>query len=294
MNSFLSATTTGLILAVLALGLVISYGVLRTVDLTVDGAFTAGAAVAGMLLVGGVDATVATLAGALAGAVCGLLTGLFQTRLRVPQLLAGMITTTGLYSINLLLMGGGNLPLATPQTVFESFAALAPAVPAVVTEIAVGVLVVASLVLALRRFFRSALGLSLLAVGDNAAMAESVGVNTGAMTVLGLGLSNGLVALSGALFAQYQGFANVQMGLGMLVAGLASVVLGDSLLRARFIGRRLAGGVVGALVTRYVVAGALLAGLDASALKLLTAILLLAVLVLPDRMRRLAGGWRRG
>ena len=294
MNSFLSATTTGLILAVLALGLVISYGVLRTVDLTVDGAFTAGAAVAGMLLVGGVDATVATLAGALAGAVCGLLTGLFQTRLRVPQLLAGMITTTGLYSINLLLMGGGNLPLATPQTVFESFAALAPAVPAVVTEIAVGVLVVASLVLALRRFFRSALGLSLLAVGDNAAMAESVGVNTGAMTVLGLGLSNGLVALSGALFAQYQGFANVQMGLGMLVAGLASVVLGDSLLRARFIGRRLAGGVVGALVTRYVVAGALLAGLDASALKLLTAILLLAVLVLPDRMRQLAGGWRRG
>jgi putative ABC transport system permease protein len=293
-NSFLSATTTGLILAVLALGLVISYGVLRTVDLTVDGAFTAGAAVAGMLLVGGVDATVATLAGALAGAVCGLLTGLFQTRLRVPQLLAGMITTTGLYSINLLLMGGGNLPLATPQTVFESFAALAPAVPAVVTEIAVGVLVVASLVLALRRFFRSALGLSLLAVGDNAAMAESVGVNTGAMTVLGLGLSNGLVALSGALFAQYQGFANVQMGLGMLVAGLASVVLGDSLLRARFIGRRLAGGVVGALVIRYVVAGALLAGLDASALKLLTAILLLAVLVLPDRMRRLAGGWRRG
>jgi putative ABC transport system permease protein len=293
-NSFLAATTTGLILAVLALGLVISYGVLRTVDLTVDGAFTAGAALAGVLLVRGANPTVATLAGALAGAVCGLLTGVFQTRLRVPQLLAGMITTTGLYSINLLMMEGGNLPLATPQTVFEAFAALAPGVPAVGTEIAVGVLVVASLVLALRRFFRSALGLSLLAVGDNPAMAESVGVNTGAMTVLGLGLSNGLVALSGALFAQYQGFANVQMGLGMLVAGLASVVLGDSLLRARFIGRRLAGGVVGALVTRYVVAGALLAGLDASALKLLTASLLLAVLVLPNRMRKLAGGWRGG
>lgn len=293
MNSFLSATTTGLILSVLALGMVISYGVLRTVDLTVDGAFTAGAAMAGMLLLRGENATVATLAGALAGTACGLLTGLFQTRLRVPQLLAGMITTTGLYSINLLLMGGGNLSLATPQTVFEAFAALAPAVPAVMTEIAVGVLVVGTMVLVLYRFFRSALGLSLLAVGDNAAMAESVGVNTGAMTVLGLGLANGLVAMSGALFAQYQGFANVQMGIGMLVAGLASVVLGDSVLRARFIGRRLAGGVVGALVIRYVVAGALLAGLDASALKLLTAVLLLAVLVLPDRMRQLAGGWRR-
>jgi putative ABC transport system permease protein len=293
-NAFLSATTTGLILGVLALGLAISFGVLRVVDLTVDGAFTAGAALAGMLLVGGANATFATLAGCLAGAACGILTGLFQTRLRVPQLLAGMITTTGLYSINLLLMGGGNLPLAAPETVFESFAALVPGVPAVITEITVGTLVIAILVAALYRFFRSALGLSLLAVGDNPAMAESVGVNTGAMTVLGLGLSNGLVATSGALFAQYQGFANVQMGLGMLVAGLASVVLGDSILRARFIGRRLAGGVLGALVTRYVVAAALLAGLDASALKLLTAAMLLVVLVVPDRVRKLAGGWPRG
>jgi putative ABC transport system permease protein len=178
--------------------------------------------------------------------------------------------------------------------VFEAFAALAPAIPAEVTAIAVGALVVAFLVVALHRFFRSTLGLALLAVGDNATMAESVGVNTGAMTVLGLALANGLVALAGALFAQYQGFANVQMGLGMLVAGLAAVVLGDSLLRARFIGRRLAGGVIGALVIRYAVGGALLAGLDASALKLLTAGLLLAVLVLPEHMRRLAGGWRRG
>lgn len=294
MNAFLSATTTGLILGVLALGLAISFGVLRTVDLTVDGAFTAGAAVTAMILVRGGEATTATLAGGVAGAACGVVTGLFQTKLRVPQLLAGMITTTGLYSINLVLMEGGNLPLATPETVFELFSGLAPTVPAQVTEIAVGILVVGSLVAALYRFFRSALGLSLLAVGDNAAMAEAVGVNTGAMTVLGLGLSNGLVALSGALFAQYQGFANVQMGIGMLVAGLASVVLGDSLLRARFIGRRLAGGVLGALVIRYVVAGALLAGLDASALKLLTAALLLLVLVVPDRLRKLAGGWRGG
>lgn len=292
MNAFLSATTTGLILGVLALGLAISFGVLRTVDLTVDGAFTAGAAVTAMILVRGGEATIATLAGGVAGAACGVVSGLFQTKLRVPQLLAGMITTTGLYSINLVLMEGGNLPLATPETVFELFSGLAPTVPAQVTEIAVGILVVGSLVAALYRFFRSALGLSLLAVGDNAAMAEAVGVNTGAMTVLGLGLSNGLVALSGALFAQYQGFANVQMGIGMLVAGLASVVLGDSLLRARFIGRRLAGGVLGALVIRYVVAGALLAGLDASALKLLTAALLLLVLVVPDRLRKLAGGWR--
>jgi putative ABC transport system permease protein len=293
-NAFLSATTTGLILGVLALGLVISFGVLRTVDLTVDGAFTAGAALAGMLLVRGENAIIATMAGGLAGAACGVLTGFFQTKLGVPQLLAGMITTTGLYSINLLLMEGGNLPLATTETVFEMFSGLVPAVPAQVPEIVVGILVVGSLVAALYRFFRSALGLSLLAVGDNAAMAESVGVNTGAMTVLGLGLSNGLVALSGALFAQYQGFANVQMGLGMLVAGLASVVLGDSLLRARSIGRRLAGGVLGSLMTRYVVAGALFAGLDASALRLLTAGLLLLVLVLPDRLRRLAEGWKRG
>jgi putative ABC transport system permease protein len=293
-NAFLSATTTGLILGVLALGLAISFGVLRTVDLTVDGAFTAGAAVTAMILVRGGEATIATLAGGVAGAACGVATGLFQTKLRVPQLLAGMITTTGLYSINLVLMEGGNLPLATPETVFELFSGLAPGVPSQILEIAVGILVVGSLVAALHRFFRSALGLSLLAVGDNAAMAEAVGVNTGAMTVLGLGLSNGLVALSGALFAQYQGFANVQMGIGMLVAGLASVVLGDSLLRARFIGRRLAGGVLGALVIRYVVAGALLAGLDASALKLLTAALLLLVLVVPDRLRKLAGGWRGG
>jgi putative ABC transport system permease protein len=293
-NAFLSATTAGLILAVLALGVVISFGVLRAVDLTVDGAFATGAAVTGVLLVGGMNAMLATLAGGLAGTACGFVTGGLQTGLGVPQLLAGMITTTGLYSIDLVLMGGGNLPLANPSTVFENFAARVPGVPAEVTAIVVGILVVGVLVAVLWWFFRSAIGLALLAVGINPGMAESVGVHTGAMTVLGLGLANGLVALAGALFAQFQGFANVQMGQSMLVAGLAAVVLGDSVLRARGISLRLAGAVVGALLARYAVAGALFAGLDASALKLLTAVLLVIVLVIPERMRKLAMGWSRG
>jgi putative ABC transport system permease protein len=286
-NVLLSATTVGLLLALLALGVVASYGVLRIVDLTVDGAFTTGAAIAGLLLVRGAPASLATLAGAAGGFLCGLVTGLCQTRLGVPQLLAGMITTTALYSVDILLMSGGNLSLAAPQTVFETAAGLVPGVPAPIVGLGVTLVLVASLVAVLWWFFRTDLGLALLAVGSSPVMADSVGISTPAMTVFGLGLGNGLVALSGALFAQFQGFVNVQMGLGMLVTGLAAVVLGGALLGTRGIGRRLIGAVAGAVAFQYVVAGALLAGLDANALKLLTAGFLLIVLVAPAGLRRL-------
>ncbi|TFG48626.1 MAG: ABC transporter permease, partial [Gemmatimonadales bacterium] len=205
MNVFLSATSVGLLLALLALGVAISYSVLRTIDLTVDGSFMTGAAIAGMLLIRGVPASLATLGGALGGVGCGLVTGIFQTKFGVPHLLAGMITTTGLYSVNLAIMGGGNLPLAAPVTVFEAVAGSAPMVTAELATAGVLLLLAGMLVVLLRWFFRSSLGLALLAVGDNPTMAEAVAVDTAGMTILGLGISNGLVALSGALFAQYQG-----------------------------------------------------------------------------------------
>ena len=305
MNLLIGAATIGLILAPLALGVFISYRIYHRIDLTVDGSFGVGAAVVAALLVRDVGPLPATALGTAAGVVAGGITGILHTQLMVNALLAGVLTSTALYSVNLFLMGGGNVSLASAQsivTLAERLGQRLLGLPADLTLlgttvsggriaelILMGVLA-GGLALGLALFLGTDLGLAMRAAGNNPQMAKAVGIDVDRMVVLGLGLSNGLVALAGGLLAQYEGFANIQMGIGAVVTGVATLMVGETLVGKRPLWRWIAGAVVGALVFRLLVAAALRAGLATDALKLVTALLVLTVLVLPELLRRIRGG----
>ena len=300
MNLLIGALTIGLILALLGLGVFVSYRIYHTLDLTADGSYAIGAAVAAALLVHGWNPYVATSVAVLAGAAAGGITGVLRTRLLVNALLAGVLTSTALYSVCLFVMGSGNLSLAgtdhlgkagegvaaglgLPETVNIAGDAVSGA--SVATLILAALLVVA-IAAALALFLGTELGSAMRAAGNNPQMARAIALDVNGMIVLGLCLSNGLVALSGALFAQYSGFANIQMIIGAVVTGLANLMLGEALLGRRPLWRWIAGAVAGAVLFRLLVAAAVRAGLDSNALKLVTAALVLAVLVPPRLSRR--------
>lgn len=300
----------GLILAPLALGVFISYRVYHTLDLTADGSFGVGAAVVAALLVRGMPAVPATALGMAAGIMAGGITGVLHTRFLVGALLAGVLTSTALYSVSLFIMGSGNVSLAgadgfvnLADRLGRSVLGLPPRLTLAGAEVSganiatlvILVLLIAVLVFGLTRFLGTDLGLAMRAAGHNPQMAKAVSINVDWMIVLGLGLSNGLIALSGALMAQYEGFASIQMGIGAVVTGVATLMVGETLLGKRRLGRWIAGAAVGAVVFRLLVALAIRAGLNPNALKLVTALFVLAVLVIPtltqrSRQRRLAAG----
>ena len=305
MNLFFGALSVGLVLALLGLGVYISYRILDTFDLTVDGSFAFGAVIAGVLLSRGLTSFWASAAGFVAGMSAGAVSGLIHRRLGVSRLLSGLLVATALYSLDLMIMGGGDISLASTRTLpiqaFELWQRLGGAESgARILGIEVSARTLATFlailpavgmaVFLVDRFFRTSLGLAMRATGDNAQMARSVGIDDATVFIAGLAVSNGLVGLSGALFAQYQGFVTIQMSVGMLVMGLAAVAIDEGLLRGRSLGARIAGVVGGSILLRLLVALALAAGLPANTLKLVTAILVLLVLILPDlaRHRRLA------
>jgi putative ABC transport system permease protein len=295
-NLLIGAATTGLILALLGLGVFISYRVYDTLDLTADGSFGLGAAVAGSLLVAHVHPLSATFLATIAGILAGAITGILHTEFLVSALLAGVLTSTALYSVSLFVMGSGNLSLASADslaTLAERLGQRMLGLPASVTLLGTSVsggsvamlvlmvLLAGGLALALGLFMGTDLGLAMRAAGNNPQMAKALAIDVDRMFVLGLGLSNGLIALAGALYAQFQGFADITMGIGALVTGLANLMVGEALLGRRRIGRWITGAVVGAVVFRLLVAAAVRAGLNQNALKLVTALLVLGVLVLP-------------
>ncbi|HEY7502875.1 MAG TPA: hypothetical protein VH700_02160 [Gemmatimonadales bacterium] len=301
MNLLIGAVTIGLILAPLALGVFISYRVYNTLDLTVDGSFGLGAAVVAALLLREAPPVAATVVATIGGGVAGLVTGLLHARLLVSALLAGVLTSTALYSVNLVLMRGGNVSLTASDTVMTAAERLGRrflGIPESVTlfgtvvsgsrvaELVFMALLAGALAVALARFLGTDLGMAMRASGNNPRMARSVGIDVDRMVVAGLALSNGLVALAGALFAQYEGFANIQMGVGAVVMGIATLLVGETLVGRRTLARSLAGAVAGAVVYRLIVAFAIRAGLSPNALKLVTAVMVLAVLVLPRLGRR--------
>jgi putative ABC transport system permease protein len=303
-NLLIGAATTGLILALLGLGVFISYRVYKTLDLTADGSFGLGAAVAGALLVMHVHPLAATAVATITGIVAGAITGILHTEFLVSALLAGVLTSTALYSVSLFVMGSGNLSLASADSLVTVAERLGPRLlglpPSLtvlgttvnggsVATLALMALLAGGLALSLALFMGTDLGLAMRASGNNPQMAKALAIDVDRMFVLGLGLSNGLIALAGALSAQFQGFADIQMGIGALVTGLANLMVGEALLGRRPIGRWIAGAVVGAVVFRLLVAGAVRAGLNMNALKLVTALFVLAVLVLPRLMPR---AWR--
>lgn len=301
MNLLIGATTIGLILALLGLGVFISYRVYRTLDLTADGSFGLGAAIVAALLVAQVRPLPATLLAATAGVIAGGITGVLHTQFLVSTLLAGVLTSTALYSVIIFVMGSGNLSIASTDSLMtlaermgQRLLDLPPSLTILGTSVSGGslaalmlmALVTGGFALALWVFMSTNLGLAMRATGNNPQMAKALAIDVDRMLVLGLGLSNGLIALAGALYAQFQGFANIEMGIGALIAGLANLMVGEALVGRRPIGRWIAGAVVGAVVFRLLVAAAIRAGLTPNALKLVTAVFVLGILVLPRLLHR--------
>lgn len=300
MTLLLSAWTIGLILSLLALGTYISFRIFHFPDITVEGSLTLGAATAARLIVQGHNPLLATAAGALAGFAAGATTGVLHTRFKIHKLLAGILTMTALYSINLHVMGKSNVPLLSNRTLVTSAEDIAIRIlhretlnvagwEVTLTDAAsvIFALVFASLTgLALYWFFRTDFGSAMRAAGDNEQMIRALGVSVENMTILGLALSNGLVALAGALLTQYQGFADVQMGVGTVVWGLASVIIGEALIGSESLGLTIVGSIMGSVLFRLMVAIALRWGLDPNDLKLITASFVFIALVLPTAMNR--------
>ena len=303
MTVLVGALTIGLILALLALGVFISFRVFAFPDITADGSITLGACVTATLIVQRqMGPALATLAGFVCGLLAGAATGILHTRFKIQGLLAGILVMTALYSINLHILGRSNLPFQEQTTLATygerlgatilrgraSVDVLGWSVPARdLSMLLLALSVIAVCGAALYLFFRTNLGTAMRATGDNPQMIRALGVNTGNMMVAGLALSNGLIALSGSLFAQYQGFADVQMGIGMVVWGLASVIIGEALVGAGHLGLTIVGVIIGSVLFRQLLAIALRAGLNPNDLKLITALFVFVALVLPMLISRL-------
>jgi len=288
--SLLGALEIGLVFSLVALGVLISFRLLRFPDLTVDGSFPLGGAVAATLISGGMDPFSATVAATAAGAVAGLITGWLNVRLRIMDLLASILMMIALYSVNLRIMGKPNVPLITDPTVFTI---LQPGwLSDYVARPLILVVVVVAVKLLLDWFLATQTGLAMRATGSNGRMARAQGVNTGGMVLAGMALSNALVGLAGALFAQTQGGADISMGIGTIVIGLAAVIVGESILPSRKLVLATLAVILGAIVYRFFIALALnsdFIGLQAQDLNLVTAVLVTIALVIPMMKRRLLG-----
>ena len=289
MIASLGAIEIGLFFGLVALGVYISFRIINFPDLTVDGSFPLGGAVAATLIVAGVDPFVATAAATVAGAAAGAITAWLNVRLRIMQLLASILVMIALYSVNLRVMGKPNIALINDATVF-SLVDFGLVPDYVLKPLVLLAIVIAAKVL-LDLFFASESGLAMRATGGNPRMARAQGISTDRQTIVGLALSNALVALAGALFVQSQGGADISMGIGTIVIGLAAVIIGETIVPARSLVVTTAACVVGALLYRFFIALALnsdFIGLKAQDLNLVTAVLVAFALLVPAYKRRIA------
>ena len=279
---FLGAIEIGLVFGLVGLGVFLSFRVLNFPDLTVDGSVPLGAAVCATLIVNGVNPWLATLAAMIVGSCAGLVTALLNLRFNILHLLASILTMIALYSINLRIMGKPNVAVIGDPTIIKQFAFIGLTNPQLKPLIA-AVIVVIALFLVIR-FLASDYGLAMRATGANPRMARAMGVDTRQATYVGMALSNSLVALAGALFAQMNGYADVTMGTGVIVVGLAAVILGEAICGTRSIVVWAIGCVIGSLIYRMAVAFALnsqFLGITSSDLNLVTAVLVAIALILP-------------
>jgi putative ABC transport system permease protein len=279
MELWVGALNLGFLYAFMTMGVFITFRVQDFPDITVDGSFTTGASVAAVLIVSGVNPFLALAAAFLAGSIAGALTAFIHTRLAINGLLAGILVMTGLYSINLHVMGRSNIPLLNRITFLTYLQKINPGLP---QEIWVSIFLLAFMIffwLLASLFFKSDAGISMRSTGNNATMAAASGVNVDRMKILSVGLANGLVGLSGGMVAQYQGFADIGMGIGTIVIGLAAVIIGESVIRSRSIYARIMSVILGALIFRFIIASALYIGMNPIDLKLLTAAFVLTTLV---------------
>jgi putative tryptophan/tyrosine transport system permease protein len=295
------AFEAGIIYAIMALGVYLSFRILDFPDLTVDGSFVTGAAVAAILIVEGVNPLLATVASLLAGFLAGCLTGLLHTKGKINPLLSGILMMIALYSINLRIMGKSNVPLLQEETIISWISnswkslGLDESIQNVLSSMGISsfipktwaiILLMSALVLLLKLiidwFLKTEIGLSIRATGDNETMIRSFAADTDSLKILGLGLSNALVAFAGALVAQYNGFSDVGMGIGMIVIGLASVIIGEAVFGAKTIVRATFAVIGGAILYRIIVTLALRVDfLQTGDMKMITAFIVICALVLP-------------
>ncbi|MBB6454707.1 putative ABC transport system permease protein [Salirhabdus euzebyi] len=300
-SALYGALESGLIYALMALGVYLTFRVLDFPDLTVDGSFVTGGAVSAIMIMNGSDPFLATLMGGVAGFLAGCITGLLHTKGNINPLLSGILMMTALYSINLRIMGQPNIPLLNQTTVFKEIGSwweglqideyllkpftalgLGEYAPKTFLVIISMIFIVFMLKKIMDWLLRTEAGIALRATGDNARMVKSLSANTGSYIVVGLGLSNGLVALSGALYAQYNGFSDVNLGIGMIIVGLASVIIGEGLFGKKSVVRATLAVILGAILYRIIIALALRVDfLDASDMKLITAVIVIGALVFP-------------
>ena len=287
MDLVLSSLSEGLLWSIMAIGIFLTFRILDIADMTAEGAFPLGAAVVASQIQAGQNPWLATLFSILAGMLAGLVSGLLHTKMKIPALLTGIVTLTGLYSINIKIMGGvPNLSIGDSSTIFKSVMGLGLSNEEAVFAVSIACLLLVCLILTL--LMKTQIGLVLRSTGDNIPMSEANGVNVDTMKIFGYMISNGLVALCGALFAQTDGFSDVTSGTGTIVVGLSAVILAEVLIHDLTIGGRLLSIGVGAIVYRLIILKIYeIPNLDQNLVRLFNAILLALVLFAPEAQKRL-------
>lgn len=277
LSSLPGAVAQGLIWGIMAIGVFITFRILDIADLTVDGTLCTGAAVCAVLMINGVNVWLAILCAVIAGALCGAVTGFFHIVLGIPAILAGILTQLMLWSVNLKIMGKANIALPSRSVKVLLTQMNIPSALIVLAVFAVALIVI------LYTFFGTEIGCALRATGSNGAMSRAQGINTNIMKLLGLSLSNALVALSGALLAQYQGFSDINMGRGAIVIGLASVIIGEAILSriSRNFALKLFGMFAGAVIYYLVYQTVIFIGFDTDLLKMFSALVVAVFLGAP-------------
>lgn len=280
MNLIVSAIGQGLLWALLGLGLYLTFRILNFADMTVEGTLPLGAAVAVANLAHGMSPYLATFLALLAGMLAGLVTGLLYTKGKIPILLAGILTMTAIYSINLRIMGGSNISLIGKKTLLNN--EFLRSLPQYFNSVVLGIIVVVIITGILVFFLNTDFGQAFIATGDNPKMAKSLGIYTDSMIIIGLMLSNGIVALCGALIAQNNGYADINMGIGTIVIALASIIIGEVAFGELTLNQRLVAVTLGSIIYRLILLAVLQLGFSANDLNLISSIVLALCMMLPQ------------
>ncbi|MCM6831404.1 ABC transporter permease [Leuconostoc mesenteroides] len=280
MSMIVSSIGQGLLWAVLGVALFLTFRILNFPDMTVEGSFPLGASTAVAMIAHGIDPFIATIAAFLIGTIAGLITGLLYTKGKIPILLSGILVMTATLSINLRIMGSANISLLNQKSIFSI--KILQHLPKYFDSVFLGLVIIAVITAGLIFFLQTELGQAFIATGDNPNMAQSIGIQTDRMTIMGLMLSNGLIAFGGAVIAQNNGYADINMGIGIIVIALASIIIGEVVFGELTLNERLVAVIVGSILYRLVLLAVLRLGFSTNDINLISAIVLAAAMILPQ------------
>ncbi|BAX71739.1 ABC transporter permease [Leuconostoc mesenteroides] len=280
MSMIVSSIGQGLLWAVLGVALFLTFRILNFPDMTVEGSFPLGASTAVAMIAHGIDPFIATIAAFLVGTIAGLITGLLYTKGKIPILLSGILVMTATLSINLRIMGSANISLLNQKSIFSI--KILQHLPKYFDSVFLGLFIIAVITAGLIFFLQTELGQAFIATGDNPNMAQSIGIQTDRMTIMGLMLSNGLIAFGGAVIAQNNGYADINMGIGIIVIALASIIIGEVVFGELTLNERLVAVIVGSILYRLVLLAVLRLGFSTNDINLISAIVLAAAMILPQ------------